>query len=44
MKLFLIVDAGPESVGAILTQQQPDQSLRPIHFASKTLNKNRAKV
>ena len=36
---FLIVDAGPEGVGAILAQQQPDQSLRPVHFASKTLTK-----
>ena len=36
---FLIVDAGPEGLGAILAQEQPDQSLRPVHFASKTLTK-----
>ena len=36
---FLIVDAGAEGVGAILAQQQPDQSLHPVNFASKTLTK-----
>ena len=30
-KLFLIVDVGPEGIGAILAQEQPDQSLRPVH-------------
>ena len=38
-KTFLIVDAGPEGVGAILAQEQSNQSLRPVHFASKTLTK-----
>ena len=36
---FLIVYAGPEGVGAILAPQQPDQSLRPVHFNSKILTK-----
>ena len=40
-KTFLVVDTGPEGVGAILAQEQPDQSLRPAHFASKTLTKTK---
>ena len=36
---FLMVDVRPDDLSAILAQQQPDQSLRPVHFASKSLTK-----
>ena len=36
---FLIVDAGPEGMGAILAQQQPDQSLVHLILLVKHLQK-----
>ncbi|PAA47987.1 hypothetical protein BOX15_Mlig015622g2, partial [Macrostomum lignano] len=34
----VIVDASPTGLGAILSQQQPDGSLRPIAYASRALS------
>ena len=39
LKCYLIVDAGPMGLGAILAQQQLDGSIRPIAYASRTLSK-----
>ena len=36
---FLIVDASPVGLGAILAQTQDDGTLRPVYFASKSLSK-----
>ena len=33
----LIVDASPEGVGAILAQKQPDETVRPVYYASRAL-------
>ena len=33
----LIVDASPEGLGAILTQEQPDGKLKPVYYASRAL-------
>ena len=33
----LIVDASPEGLGAILTQKQPDETMRPVYYASRAL-------
>ena len=35
----LIVDASPTGLGAILAQVQPDDSIRPVSYASRTLTK-----
>ena len=37
LETSLIVDAGPVGLGAILVQKQKDDTLRPVHFASRTL-------
>ena len=36
---FLIVDASPRGLGSILAQKQVDGTMRPVYFASKSLNK-----
>ena len=37
LETSIIVDAGPVGLGAILVQKQTDGTLRPVHFASRTL-------
>lgn len=37
LETSIIVDAGPVGLGAILVQKQKDGTLRPVHFASRTL-------
>ena len=39
LKSYLIVDDGPAGLGAILAQEQSDHSIRPVHYASRTLSK-----
>ena len=34
---MLIVDALPEGIGAILTQKQVDETLKPVYYASRAL-------
>lgn len=39
----LIVDASPEGIGAILTQEQVDGTLKPVYYASRALTKQEKK-
>lgn len=39
----LIVDAGPIGLGAILVQKQPDNSMKPVAYASRTLTSQERK-
>ena len=39
LQTYLVVDASPVGLGAILAQKQADGIMRPVYFASKTLTK-----
>ena len=42
-KTYLITDAGAVGLGAILAQKQPDESIRPVYYASRTLTNQEKK-
>ena len=43
LETYLITDAGAVGVGAILAQKQPDETLRPVHYASRSLTNQEKK-